>query len=344
MSNEIPFKYEIVDKVGEDDGFVYIDEEIEYPSEIALCTLSAINWGLINDPSDFEDVCELAVRGLDALLDYQEYPLAMAKKATMDRRPLGVGVINFAYFLAKRGLKYDSGALETVHEYAEAWSYYLIKASVELAKEKGPCPKYHETKYARGLFPHNVSKASIDTLIPAKDELHNPAALRMDWASLELEMREHGIRNSTLMALMPAETSAQIANATNGFEPPPELVTKKKSKHGTLAQVVPEIQRLKNMYDFRWDQNMVDYLSVAAVMQKFIDQSGSFNTSHNPEHFEDGEIPISVLAHDVMFAYKYGLKTLYYANPAPTKVDENEEIELEDGPMVDDEECEACVI
>lgn len=303
--------------------------------EIALCTLSAINWGVINRVEDFEEVCELAVRGLDALLDYQNYPLPMAETSTMNRRPLGIGVINFAYFLAKRGLKYDNEALETVHEYAEAWSYYLIKASMELAKEKGRCPLFDETKYADGVMP-------IDTYKKEVDELVKPV-YNMDWDQLRTDVQEHGVRNSTLMALMPAETSAQIANATNGFEPPPELVTKKKSKHGTLAQVVPEIQRLKNTYDLRWNQSVTAYLSVAAVMQKFMDQAGSFNTSHNPEIW-GGKIPLSVLAHDVMFAYKYGLKTLYYANPAPTKVDKDTTDNQDDGPESDEEECESCVI
>ena len=302
--------------------------------EIALCTLSAINWGVINHVEDFEEVCELAVRGLDALLDYQDYPLPMAESSTMNRRPLGIGVINFAYFLAKRGLKYDGDALDTVHEYAEAWSYYLIKASMELAKEKGACPLFNETKYADGIMP-------IDTYKKEVDELVKPV-YNMNWDQLRADVQEYGIRNSTLMALMPAETSAQIANATNGFEPPPELVTKKKSKHGTLAQVVPEIQKLKNVYDLRWDQQVTDYLSVAAVMQKFMDQAGSFNTSHNPENWE-GKIPLSVLAHDVMFAYKMGIKCLYYANPAPTKLEEVT-TDINEGPDSDGEECESCVI
>lgn len=302
--------------------------------EIALCTLSAINWGVINRPSDFEEVCELAVRGLDALLDYQNYPLPMAESSTMNRRPLGIGVINFAYFLAKRGLKYDNEALTTVHEYAEAWSYYLIKASIELAKEKGACPLFHETKYSEGILPIDTYKREVDELVDPK--------YHMDWSQLRADVQNYGIRNSTLMALMPAETSAQISNATNGFEPPPELVTKKKSKHGTLAQVVPEIQRLKNTYDLRWDQKVTDYLSVAAVMQKFMDQAGSFNTSHNPSDW-DGKIPMSILARDVMFAYKYGLKTLYYANPAPTKVEEDAPTQ-DQGPENDAEDCESCVI
>lgn len=306
--------------------------------EIALCTLSAVNWGVINNPSDFEEICELSVRALDALLTYQDYPMPMAKKSTMNRRPLGIGIINFAYFLAKRGLKYNSDALELVHEYAEAWSYYLIKASVDLAKEQGACPLSNETKYSNGIVP-------IDTYQKNVDELVKPV-YKMDWDSLREDLKKYGIRNSTLMALMPAETSAQIANATNGFEPPPELVTKKKSKHGTLAQVVPEIQKLKNVYDLRWDQRQTDYLSVAMVLQKFIDQAGSFNTSHNPEHFEDSKIPLSVLAHDVLFAYRMGAKTLYYANPYPLKVKDND-IQIEEEintSTIEDDTCDSCTI
>lgn len=303
--------------------------------EIALCTLSAINWGLIHKPEDFEHVCELAVRGLDALLDYQEYPIKAAEISTMKRRPLGIGITNFAYFLAKRGLKYDKEALETVHEYAEAWSYYLIKASMELAKEKGvSCPAFDETTYSQSKFPIDTYKKTVDQLVPN--------TLRLDWDQLKSDVRENGMANSTLMALMPAESSAQTNNSTNGFEPPPELVTKKKSKHGTLAQVVPEMHKLKNMYDLRWNQKPQDYLMVAAVMQKFMDQSGSFNTSHNPEHY-DGQIPMSVLMEDTIFAYKYGIKTMYYANPAPTVV-EQEFTNSQEDDIIEQEHCEACSI
>ena len=309
--------------------------EADLDGEIALCTLSAINWGLIQKPEDFKDVCTLAVRGLDALLDYQDYPIPAAAHATYKRRPLGIGVTNFAYFLAKRGLRYDKGSLETVHEYAEAWSYYLIRASMELAKEKGETPSgFEDTKYSRGVFP-------IDTYKKAVDDLIKPV-YKMDWAQLKLDVKKNGMANSTLMCLMPAESSAQTTNATNGFEPPPELVTKKKSKHGTLAQVVPEIQKLKNAYDLRWDQDPKNYLAVAAVMQKFMDQSGSFNTSHNPEHY-GGKIPMSVLMEDVVRAYKYGLKTLYYANPSPTMVQEEHFTELPESDIIE-EECEACTI
>ena len=275
--------------------------------EIALCTLSAINWGMINDPSDFEKPCTLAVRALDALLDYQEYPMAAAQISTMNRRPLGIGIINLAYFLAKRGLKYDDEALSVIDEYAEAWSYYLIKASADLAEEKGACPKSDETKYHHGLLPIDTYKKEVDGLVPHKE--------RMPWKKLRKQIQETGIRNSTLMALMPAETSAQISNSTNCIEPPRALVSYKGSKDGVMAQVVPGYHHLKNKYDLLWDQKSPEgYLKVCAVLQKYIDQGISVNTSYNPEHFDEGKVPMSQLITDMVTFYKYGGKQLYYNN------------------------------
>ena len=275
--------------------------------EIALCTLSAINWGMINDPSDFEKPCTLAVRALDALLDYQEYPMAAAQISTMNRRPLGIGIINLAYFLAKRGLKYDDEALSVIDEYAEAWSYYLIKASADLAEEKGACPKSDETKYHHGLLPIDTYKKEVDGLVSHKE--------RMPWKKLRKQIQETGIRNSTLMALMPAETSAQISNSTNGIEPPRALVSYKGSKDGVMAQVVPGYHHLKNKYDLLWDQKSPEgYLKVCAVLQKYIDQGISVNTSYNPEHFDEGKVPMSQLITDMVTFYKYGGKQLYYNN------------------------------
>jgi len=275
--------------------------------EISLCTLSAINWGLINKPEDFEKYCDLAVRALDALLDYQDYPIKAAELSTMNRRPLGVGIINLAYFLAKRGLKYDDGALETIDEYAEAWSYYLIKASADLAVEKGACLKSNETKYSLGITPNMTYKEDVDTLVKPQ--------IRLDWKTLRNQLAMNGIRNSTLMALMPAETSAQISNSTNGIEPPRALVSYKQSKDGVMAQVVPGYHHLRNKYDLLWDQQSPDgYLKIMAVLQKYIDQAISVNTSYNPEHFEDGKVPMSQLIKDVVTFYKFGGKHLYYNN------------------------------
>jgi len=304
--------------------------------EISLCTLSAINWGLINDPSEFEKYCDLAVRSLDELLDYQSYPIGAAERGTMNRRPLGIGIINLAYFLAKRGMKYDESAFDTVDQYAEAWSYYLIKASANLAEEKGKIPLNTETKYAAGVLPIDTYKSAINNLIE-----HNE---RLPWNKLRNQLIEHGIRNSTLMALMPAETSAQISNSTNGIEPPRALVSYKQSKDGVMAQVVPGYHHLKNKYDLLWDQTSPDgYLKICAILQKYIDQGISVNTSYNPAHYEDNKIPMSEMIKDTVTAYKYGLKQLYYFN---TNDGAGEHEDIPDLPIteIDDEDCESCKI
>ena len=305
--------------------------------EISLCTLSAINWGLINEPREFKKYCNLSVRALDELLDYQSYPVPAAEHGTMNRRPLGVGIINLAYFLAKRGLKYDESAFEVVDEYAEAWSYYLIKASAELAKEKGKIPLNNETKYASGVLPIDTYKSAIDNLIEHKE--------RKKWAELRTQLKDTGIRNSTLMALMPAETSAQISNSTNGIEPPRALVSYKQSKDGVLAQVVPGYHHLKNKYDLLWDQESPDgYLKICAILQKYIDQGISVNTSYNPEKFEDNKIPMSSMLSDLVTAYKYGLKQLYYFNTYDGSGEIKEELPELDQTEYDEEDCESCKI
>ena len=312
------------------------DEE----GEIALCTLSAINWGNIKSPEDFKKPCELAVRGLDALLSYQNYPLIAAELATNNRRPLGVGIINFAYWLAKNDTNYSDPNLELVDEWAEAWSYYLVKASNDLAKEIGPCPKSDETKYGHGVVPIDTRKKEIDELVAHKE--------RMPWASLREDLKEYGIRNSTLMALMPAETSAQISNSTNGIEPPRSLVSVKQSKHGVLKQVVPGIHKLKSKYELLWDQKSPEgYLKIMAVLQKYIDQGISVNTSYNPVFFEDEKIPMSVMLQHLIMFYKYGGKQLYYFNTfdGQGELDINalNDEPLEPG-LIDDEDCEGCTI
>ena len=307
--------------------------------EIALCTLSAINWGMINDPSDFEKPCTLAVRALDALLDYQEYPMAAAQISTMNRRPLGIGIINLAYFLAKRGLKYDDEALSVIDEYAEAWSYYLIKASADLAEEKGACPKSDETKYHHGLLPIDTYKKEVDGLVPHKE--------RMPWKKLRKQIQETGIRNSTLMALMPAETSAQISNSTNGIEPPRALVSYKGSKDGVMAQVVPGYHHLKNKYDLLWEQKTPEgYLKVCAVLQKYIDQGISVNTSYNPEHFDEGKVPMSQLIKDIVTFYKFGGKQLYYNNThdGAGEMNTGDDVALEQVDYDSEEACDSCAI
>ena len=312
--------------------------------EISLCTLSAINWGNVKSPADFERVCRLAVRGLDALLSYQNYPILAAQLSTEKRRPIGVGIINFAYWLAKNDLNYqdiDSEGLNLVDEYAEAWSYYLIKASADLAAEQGAIPGLMETKYGHGITPNQTYKKDVDDLVKHQE--------RMDWKGLRAQLKETGIRNSTLMALMPAETSAQIANATNGIEPPRSLISVKQSKHGVLKQVVPEYKRLKNKYDLLWDQKSPQgYLKIMAVLQKYIDQGISINTSYNPAYFEDEKIPLSTLLQDLLMFYKFGGKQLYYFNTHDGQGEVDVEKMMADTPLaqveVDDDDCESCKI
>ena len=313
----------------------------DHTGEISLCTLSAINWGLINETPEFEKYCDLAVRALDELLDYQDYPIAAAENGTKNRRPLGIGIINLAYFLAKRGFKYDESAFEIVDEYAEAWSYYLIKASAELAKEKGEIPLKKHTKYARGEFPNDTYKSAIDNLIEHK--------VRLPWEDLRKKVLETGTRNSTLMALMPAETSAQISNSTNGIEPPRALVSYKQSKDGVMAQVVPGYHHLKNKYDLLWEQESPDgYLKICAILQKYVDQGISVNTSYNPEFYEDNKIPMSTMITDLVTAYKYGLKQLYYFNTydGAGEMTDNETHHSYDGEnaVIDEEDCDSCKI
>jgi ribonucleoside-diphosphate reductase alpha chain len=311
--------------------------------EIALCTLSAINWGNIKEPADFEKPCDLAVRGLDALLTYQNYPVTAAKNSTEKRRPLGVGIINLAYWMAKNDMTYTNPNLDLIDRYAEAWSYYLIKASADLAVEQGSISGNMETKYGHGITPNMTYKKDVDELVTHKE--------RMPWKSLRKQLQKTGIRNSTLMALMPAETSAQISNSTNGIEPPRAFVSVKQSKDGVLRQVVPEFRRLKNKYEMLWSQKSPEgYLKIMAVLQKYIDQGISVNTSYNPTHYEDEKIPMSVMLQHLIMFYKFGGKQLYYFNTydgqGEIDVDkfnvEDKQVDLLDD--IDDANCDSCVI
>jgi ribonucleoside-diphosphate reductase alpha chain len=307
--------------------------------EISLCTLAAINWGKIRESGDFERPCTLVVRALDELLDYQDYPVLAARNSTMARRPLGIGIINFAYWLAKNDLTYqsiDKDGLAKVHEYAEAWSYYLIKASIDLAQEKGMIEKAKETKYYLGQLP-------IDTYKKEVDELADPVYYK-DWDALRSKAQVYGTRNSTLMALMPAETSAQISNSTNGIEPVRSLVSVKQSKDGVLKQVVPEIKKLKKKYDLLWDQVSPEgYIKIVSVLQKFIDQGISVNTSYNPKFYDEEQIPMSTMLQHLLMFYKYGGKQLYYFNTNDGAGEYDAGTPIAQGD-VDDEDCEACKI
>lgn len=297
--------------------------------EIALCTLSAFNLGAIDNLSELEELADLAVRALDSLLDYQDYPIPAAFQASMNRRTLGVGVINYAYYLAKHGVKYSDGSANGLtHRTFEAIQFYLMKASNNLAKEFGACPLFHETTYAEGIMPIDTYKKDLDKVC------NEP--LQLDWDQLRSDIKEFGLRNSTLSALMPSETSSQISNATNGIEPPRGHVSIKASKDGILKQVVPEYERLKDNYELLWDMPGNDgYISLVAIMQKFVDQTISANTNYDPAKFEGGKVPMKTLLKDLLTAYKLGVKTLYYHNTRDGASDVQEDIK----PTVEDDGC-----
>lgn len=291
--------------------------------EIALCTLSAFNLGVIKSLDELEDLAELAVRALDNLLSYQDYPIIAAEKSSLGRRTLGVGVINFAYYLAKNGVRYSDGtANRLTHETFEAIQFYLLKASNKLAQEVGACELFNETTYAQGILP-------IDTYKKELDKLCSPE-LTLDWESLRRDIKQHGLRNSTLSALMPSETSSQISNATNGIEPPRGLISIKASKDGILKQVVPEYLRLRNNYELLWNiPSNQGYLQLVGIMQKFVDQAISANTNYDPARFDSGKVPIQQLLKDLLTAYKLGIKTLYYHNTRDGANDAQSDIVIE---------------
>jgi ribonucleoside-diphosphate reductase alpha chain len=319
---------------------------------ISLCTLCAINWGKIKKPSDFKRVCRIAVFFLDSLLDYQPYLLPAAKNSTDWYRSLGIGVNNLAYFLAKRGLKYNRDALEVVDEFMEAQAFYLTQASIELSKKYGPCGKYQNTKYSKGITPFDVRKKAVDELVPAVE--------RLDWAQIKADLIEYGPRHATLMANMPSETSSRIKNMTNGGEPVRSLIVTK----GGTKQVVQDYDKLKNKYDTEWEVELEGYIYVQAVMQKWMDQAISLNTRYDPSKFVNGMIPAWLIINHIGMCYKYGLKTMYYHNNRKMLVakDDNGEViegeftvtdEVSDTPVEilfldmiesDEEDCESCTI
>lgn len=276
--------------------------------EIALCTLSAINLGSLKNLHDLSELSNLIVRALDSILDYQNYPIEGAKKSALSRRSLGIGVINFAYYLAKNKVRYSDGSANSLtHKTFEAIQYYLLNASCELAKEKGACAWFNQTTYYQGILPIDTYKEEVDNI--CNEPLH------LKWNYLRRKIKKYGLRNSTLSALMPSETSSQISNATNGIEPPRGFISIKASKDGMLRQVVPEYKRLQSYYELLWNMpNNIGYLQLASIMQKFIDQSISTNTNYDPKSFPNGKIPMKQLITDLLIAYKLGLKTLYYQN------------------------------
>jgi len=321
----------------------HIDDPV---GEIALCILSAINVGKIRSDEELEELCELSVRGLEELIDYQKYPVVAAEVATKARRSLGIGFIGLAHYLAKLGYNYDSQeAWDAVHGLSESFQYYLLSASNKIAIEKGHCEYFGRTKYADAILP-------IDTYKQDVDEISNQK-LQHDWEGLRTAIRAHGLRHSTLSAQMPSESSSVVCNATNGIEPPRDYLSIKKSKKGPLKQVVPSYSTLKNNYTLLWDMpDNKGYINVVAVMQKFFDQGISGNWSYNPEHYEDNEVPVSVMAQDLLTTYKYGWKTSYYQNTHDMKTDEANDVSVSEelGNLVEnileseEEACESCTI
>ena len=313
--------------------------------EIALCILSAINVGKLKNLDEMEELCDLSVRGLEELIDYQGYPVAAAERATKARRSLGVGFIGLAHYLAKLGYKYsDPEALKAVHELTEAFQYFLLKSSNELAKEKGACDAYNRTKYYDGILPIDTYKKDVDELVAPE--------YNYDWDSLRDDITRYGLRHSTLSAQMPSESSSVVSNATNGIEPPRAYLSIKKSKKGPLKQVVPQYNSLKSSYTLLWDMpDNSGYINVVAVIQKFFDQAISGNWSYNPENYPDNEVPMKIIAQDLLTTYKYGWKTSYYQNTYDQKGDdlldekkealENMLAELEN---TEEDDCESCKI
>ncbi len=323
----------------------HIDDD---KGEIALCILSAINVGVIKELDDLEELCDLAVRALDEIIDYQKYPVNAAEISTKARRSLGVGYIGLAHYLAKNQVLYsDKKALTLVHRLSEAFQFNLLKASLNLAKEKGKCDGFERTKYADGILPIDTYKKELDEICDIK--------LQYDWDWLREEIVKHGIRHSTLSAQMPSESSSVVSNATNGIEPPRGYLSVKKSKKGPLKQVVPQYQTLKNHYTLLWDMPSNDgYINIVAVMQKFFDQAISGNWSYNPTHFDNNEVPMSIMIKDLLNTYKYGWKTSYYQNTYDYKSDGDIEDEPKQEPLSREEfegtdkeyeeHCEACAI
>jgi ribonucleoside-diphosphate reductase alpha chain len=313
--------------------------------EIALCILSAINVGILKNLDELEELCELAVRALEEIIDYQRYPILAAEKSTKARRSLGIGYVGLAHYLAKNKASYaDQEAWQLVHDLTEAFQYYLLKASNKLAQERGACEYFNRTKYADGILPIDTYKKDVDTIVANE--------LKYDWESLRADIKQHGLRHSTLSAQMPSESSSVVSNATNGIEPPRGYLSVKKSKKGPLKQIVPQYQTLKNYYTLLWEMpNNTGYINIVAVMQKFFDQAISGNWSYNPTHYDNNEVPMSVMLQDLLTTYKMGWKTSYYQNTYDYKTDpsdieeDTKQVELQPSAVSDDDEmCEACAI
>ena len=319
-------------------------DHIDGEGEIALCILSAINIGKLKNLDDLENLCDLAVRGLEELIDYQEYPVAAAEKSTLARRSLGIGYIGLAHYLARHGEHYDDPtAWKLVHELTEAFQYYLLKASNNLAIEKGPCEYFNRTKYSQGILPIDTYKKDVDAIVANE--------LKYDWDTLRFAIQKAGLRHSTLSAQMPSESSSVVSNATNGIEPPRDYLSIKKSKKGPLKQIVPQYNTLKNNYTLLWEmKDNSGYINVVAVMQKFFDQAISGNWSYNPENYPNNEVPVSVMAKDLLTTFKLGWKTSYYQNTYDNKKDGDDSVKdnvedlINDLLNTEEEDCDSCKV
>ena len=306
---------------------------------IALCTLGSINWGAFRNPEDMRRACRILHRSLNNILDYQDFLSIQSKLSNDEIRPLGIGVTNLAYWHAKRSLKYgEKDALAEVKTWMEHLSFYLTEASVELAQERGACVGSEHTRYGQGVFPWELRAGGVDELTNFDPEL--------DWETLRTNMKKHGVRNATQMAIAPVESSSVVINSTNGIEMPMSLISVKESKAGSLTQVVPEYHKLKNKYQLMWEQRDCDgYLKTAAVLAAYVDQSISTNTFYNPAHFADRKVPITLIAKNLMQAHMWGLKTFYYSlvNKQGSKADaEIAPPMLEHIDFDDEEDCESC--
>ena len=324
-------------------------QHIDGAGEIALCILSAINVGTIREVGELGPLCDLAVRALDEIIDHQKYPVKAAEVSTKARRSLGIGYIGLAHYLARNKVNYaDKEAWRLVDELTEAFQFYLLKASNTLAEEKGKCEYFEKTKYSDGILPIDTYKKEVDELVKTK--------YQFDWEWLRGKIKKHGLRHSTLSAQMPSESSSVVSNATNGIEPPRDYLSIKKSKKGTLKQIVPQYATLKNNYTLLWDMASNEgYINIVAVMQKYFDQAISGNWSYNPENYDDNQVPVSVMAQDLLSTYKYGWKTSYYQNTYDAKKDidepshpvgwqDNVEETKPSTLQVEDEACDSCTI
>jgi ribonucleoside-diphosphate reductase alpha chain len=316
-------------------------QRIEDPAgRIALCTLGSINWGAFRNPQEMRRACRILVRSLSDILSYQDFLSVQSMLANKDFEPLGIGVTNLAYWHARRNIKYGSPeALAEVKNWMEHQAFYLTEASVELAEERGACERSKYTYYGRGVFPWERRAQGVDELTDFTPKL--------DWEPLRARMIKSGIRNGTLMAIAPVESSSVVLNSTNGIELPMEFISVKESKAGSFVQVVPDYKRLKNRYQLMWEQtNCIDYLKTAAVLAAYVDQSISTNTFYNPAHYKDGKIPATLIAKNLMLGIHWGLKTYYYSliNKVGVKatVSEKPDNNVIIFPAADDDDIENC--